>query len=259
MGIEHHYGANVHFSDSVWLRSLLARIGSPDTPVQEVPALVRAAYRHLFAEILAREFPVVQGRSTTRMQPIEGDAATYVGPLLSPETKLVVVAVIRGGILPAETCYEEACRVLPPANVRLDFLNMSRTVDADGRVTGVQFDGSKIGGPVEGAVLLIPDPMGATGGTVARTIEVYAEMSGTMPQKIVASHLMITPESVQRLTAAYPDLRIYAGRFDRGLSRADVLKTIPGTHPEKERGLNDTHYIVPGAGGIGELLTNSWV
>ena len=259
MGIEHHYGANVHFSDSAWLRSVLARIGSPDTPVQEVPELVRAFYRHQLAEILAQEFKVVQGRSTTRMQPIEGDVATYEGPMLSPETKLVVVAVIRGGILPAETCYEEACRVLPPANVRLDFLNMSRTTTADGRVTGVRFDGSKIGGPVADAVLLIPDSMGATGGTVARTIQVYTDMSGGTPQKIVAAHLMVTPEYVQRLTAAYPDLRIYAGRFDRGLSPADVLKTIPGTHPEKERGLNDTQYIVPGAGGIGELLTNSWV
>ena len=44
MAIEHLYGDNVHISDSAWLRSLLARIGSPETPVQEVPDLVRAAY-----------------------------------------------------------------------------------------------------------------------------------------------------------------------------------------------------------------------
>jgi uracil phosphoribosyltransferase len=34
---------------------------------------------------------------------------------------------------------------------------------------------------------------------------------------------------------------------------------VPGTYPDEERGLNDVQYIVPGAGGMGELLTNSWV
>ncbi|MBK8098993.1 MAG: uracil phosphoribosyltransferase, partial [Planctomycetes bacterium] len=46
---------------------------------------------------------------------------------------------------------------------------------------------------------------------------------------------------------------------DRGLSSERALASIPGTFPNEERGLNDVHYIVPGAGGMGELLTNSWV
>ncbi|MHC4920822.1 MAG: hypothetical protein ACYTKC_14685 [Planctomycetota bacterium] len=70
---------------------------------------------------------------------------------------------------------------------------------------------------------------------------------------------MVTPEAIQRLQATHPDTRIYGGRLDRGLSPEEVLKTVPGTHPDRERGLNDLQYIVPGAGGIGELLTNSWV
>ena len=85
--------------------------------------------------------------------------------------------MIRAGILPAQACYEAAVEVLPPANVRLDFLNMSRVTDDDDRVTGVRLDGSKIGGPVDDALVLIPDPMGATGGTISRAIEVYAELS----------------------------------------------------------------------------------
>ena len=31
-----------------------------------------------------------------------------------------------------------------------------------------------------------------------------------------------------------------------------------GTHWERERGLNEQGYIVPGAGGMGEVLNNSW-
>jgi uracil phosphoribosyltransferase len=258
MFLEHHYGPHVHLSDSVWLQSLLVRIGSPETPVHEVPRLVRAAYRYLLATILAREFPVIRSQRATRMAATE-PRAMYSGRLLSPATPLVVCAVIRGGILAAETCFEEAGHVLPPENVRLDFLNMSRTTDAEGRVTGVRFDGSKIGGSIDDTVVLIPDPMGATGGTVARVIEVYRETVGGTPLAFVAAHMMVTPEAVQRLTEAYPELRIYAGRFDRGLSPPAVLKTAPGTHKDQERGLTDTQYIVPGAGGIGELLTNAWV
>lgn len=256
--MEHLYGPNVHFSDSVWMQSLLVRIGSPDTQVRDVPGLVRAAYRQQLSEILAAEFPVIQAQRATRMAASD-PRGVYHGRLLCPGTRLVIASVIRGGILPSQTCYEEACRVLPPKNVRLDFLNMSRSVDENGRVTGVQFDGSKIGGPIDDAVVLIPDPMGATGGTVARTIEEYCQAVDGKPKAFVAAHLMVTPEYVQRLSESHPDLRIYAGRFDRGLSPEEVLNTPPGTHKDLERGLTDTQYIVPGAGGIGELLTNSWV
>ena len=72
-------------------------------------------------------------------------------------------------------------------------------------------------------------------------------------------HMMVTPEAVQRVLAAHPGVQIVTGRFDRGMSDDEVLATLPGTHPERERGLNDVQYIVPGAGGMGELLTNSWV
>lgn len=258
MALEHLYGDHVHISDSAWLRSLLARIGSPDTPVQEVPDLVRTAYRQMVTEILAAEFPIVNGQVVTRMGATE-PRAYYQGPLLSGDTKLVVVAVIRAGILPAMTCYEEANRVLPISNVRLDFVNMSRQTDAEGRVTGIEFTGSKIGGPVKDAVVLIADPMGATGGTIDRTLQIYRELEDGTPAKVIAAHLMVTPEYIQRLAPLYPDLRIYAGRLDRGMSPDDVLQTPPGTHKDRERGLNATQYIVPGAGGIGELLTNSWV
>ena len=41
------------------------------------------------------------------------------------------------------------------------------------------------------------------------------------------------------VTQAHPDLVIYAVRVDRGLSPADVLRSVPGTHWAKERGLNE--------------------
>jgi len=259
MALEHRYGPRVHLPDDPWLYSVLARIGDPATGTLDITDLIRTAYRRLCASVLAKEFPVVQGRVETRMAAEEGELGYYEGPLLCRDTRLVVVAIARGGLLPAQTCYESACRVLPAENVRMDFLNMARITDADGQVTGVRLDGSKIGGSVHDAVVLIPDPMGATGGTVARTVDIYKGIEGGLRARFVCAHLMVTPEAIQRLQASHKDIRIHAGRLDRGLSPPAVLRSMPGTHPDQERGLNDRHYIVPGAGGIGELLTNSWV
>lgn len=258
MELEHRYGPAVHLLSDPYQLSLLARIGSPDTGTELVSGLVRSAYRHLFGQVLAAEFPTVEDSVKTRMAATE-PRGVYEGPRFCQRTKLVLCAVIRAGILPAQICYELACEVLSPANVRLDFLNLSRTTDDDGQVTGVRLDGSNIGGPVEDAVVVIPDPMGATGGTIERVAQIYENEQGGKPGRLAVAHLMVTPEAIQRLVANCPSLTIYAGRLDRGMSPPEVLDTIPGTRPDEERGLNDVQYIVPGAGGMGELLTNAWV
>jgi len=256
--LEHRYGPSVVVFDDPFLSGLLARVGSPDTGTAEVPALVRSAYVRLLQEMLAREFPRREQRTPTRMTAQEPRAFVH-DRLFCRETRLVICAVIRAGILPAQACYEAAIEVLPPANVRLDFLNLSRVTDDEHHVTGVRLDGSKIGGPVDDAVVLVPDPMGATGSTVCRAVDVYRELTGRPPLRLVAAHLMVTPEAVRRVTAVHPDVQLYAGRLDRGLSSERALASVPGTFPGEERGLNDVQYIVPGAGGMGELLTNSWV
>jgi uracil phosphoribosyltransferase len=254
----HHYGPGVHVLDDPYVLTLLARLGAPETGTAEVPALVRTAYQRLMQEVLAREFPLAQARIQTRMAETE-PRAFYHGPILCPETKLILCTVIRAGILPSQTCYEVATAILPPANVRLDFLNMSRTVDEGHRVTGVRLDGTKIGGPVDDAVIVVPDPMGATGGTVCRAIDVYKALPCRPPRAVIAVHLMATPEAIQRVREAHPEVSLYAARLDRGLSPPDVLAAEPGLHWDRERGLDERQYVIPGAGGLGELLTNSWI
>jgi hypothetical protein len=48
-------------------------------------------------------------------------------------------------------------------------------------------------------------------------------------------------------------------RLDRGLSSKKVLASKLGSKPKGEIGLNEHGYIVPGAGGVGELMHNSFV
>ncbi len=256
--LPHQYGEDVVLFDDPFLTTLLARIGSPETGTAAVPGLVRTAYRRLLEEVLAREFPTRAQRAATRMTAQE-PAAFVQGEFLCRQTKLVLCAVIRAGILPAQACYEAALDVLPPEHVRIDFLNMSRVVDAQHQVTGVRLDGSKLGGGVDDAVVVIPDPMGATGSSVLKAASYYEALSSGPPAAIITMNLIVTPEFIRNVTAARPTAQIYAFRLDRGLSDPDVLRTVPGTHPERERGLNDHQYIVPGAGGLGEVINNVFV
>jgi uracil phosphoribosyltransferase len=101
--------------------------------------------------------------------------------------------------------------------------------------------------------------MGATGSSMVSALSYYkTELEGT-PAKCIAMHLIVTPEYIRRVHATHPDTVIYALRLDRGLSTPRALRAQPGTYWDEERGLNDLHYIVPGAGGVGEILNNAYV
>ena len=87
----------------------------------------------------------------------------------------------------------------------------------------------------------------------------YREAVGGKPAKVIATHLIITPEYLRHVRQHHPEVIVYALRLDRGLSSPAVLATVPGERWDEERGLTDHHYIVPGAGGLGEVMNNSYV
>jgi len=92
-----------------------------------------------------------------------------------------------------------------------------------------------------------------------RAIDFYKNDVEGMPSRIVNLHLIVTPDYLRAMKEAHPDVVIFAIRLDRGMSPPDVLSTIPGTHWDRETGLDDHQYIVPGGGGFGEILNNSEV
>ncbi|MCK6448344.1 MAG: uracil phosphoribosyltransferase [Planctomycetes bacterium] len=255
--LEHRYGPRVHVLDNLYLLSALARLSSPHVRHPEMTAILRSIYQALLVAVAGREFPRIAAEVPTRMQELHPKEGVFKGEVLDPATRVVVVDVIRAGIVPSQTCFEMLTSVLPPENVRLDHLNMARVSDAKGHVVGVDLSGSKIGGSVAGSILLLPDPMGATGSTTLRAVDHYREHHGE-PARIIAMPMMATPEYLKKVTTALADAVIYTARLDRGLSPSDVLATVPGTHWERERGLNEKGYIVPGAGGMGEVLNNAW-
>jgi uracil phosphoribosyltransferase len=161
--------------------------------------------------------------------------------------------------MPSQIVYDLLNTVLDPEGVRQDHLFMSRATDAQGRVVGATWHDAKIGKDVEGRILIVPDPMGATGTSIDSALTHYkTKLEGT-PKKCITMHLVVTPEFLRALKKSHPDTVVYAWRLDRGLSPEKILQTAPGTHWDEERGLDEHQYIVPGAGGVGEILNNAWV
>lgn len=254
---DHAYGPNVHILDNVYLLTALARLSGTEVRHPEMTSIVRDVYKAMMVAVAGHEFPRVRTEIETRMAAEHPAEGVFRGEVLDPATRVVVVDVVRAGILPSQTCFEMLNSVLPDDHVRLDHLTMARVADAEGHVVGVDLSGSKIGGTVEDSVLLLPDPMGATGATTVRAVKHYHEHHG-QPARIVAMPMMATPEYLRTVLEEFDDVVVYTARLDRGLSAPDVLDTPPGERWAEERGLNEKGYIVPGAGGMGEVLNNSW-
>ncbi len=255
--IEHRYGPAVHILADPLSLTMLARACAKGCVQPEVNRLVGELYRVLVHDVVAAELPRRPIEVATRMID-HTPHGVYRGEAIDPGTKAVVVAVARAGLFPSQVTYDFLNQVLRPEGVRQDHLSLGRQGDADGRVVGAALGAAKIGGPVQDAFVLIPDPMGATGSTVSRVLDHYQSSVHGTPRKIIALHLIVTPEYLRHV-ARHPEVTVYALRLDRGLSPPDVLEVVPGARWDEERGLNDHHYIVPGGGGLGEVMNNSYV
>jgi uracil phosphoribosyltransferase len=256
--IEHRYGPHAHLLDDPVAWTLLARLCARETQQPEVGRLLRTLYERLAHVVVAAEFPRARLDVPTRMV-TSSPQAVVRSCGIEASTRVVTVGIARAGTVPSQIVYELLNDLLDPACVRQDHLFMSRATDAQGRVTGATWHDAKIGRDVDGRIVLFPDPMGATGASMASAVEHYKRSLNGTPGRCIAIHLIVTPEYLRNMQRAHPDLVVYALRLDRGLSAEDVLSTVPGTRWDEERGLDEHQYIVPGAGGVGEILNNAWV
>ncbi len=256
--IEHRYGENVHILNDPFYSSLLAQLCSAECAQPRFNQLVRRLYEGLSRAVINKEFPRRRRRLPTRMSATT-DRGVIDSDFIDPNSAVVTVDLARAGILPSMTVFDVLNETLAPANVRQDHVIMQRKTDQAGTVTGAEMSGTKVGGPVDGRILLFPDPMGATGSSICNAIAYYKSGEYGPPGPIITMHLIITPEYIRRVTRDHPDVKIYALRLDRGLSAPEVLGTIPGSRWDEEVGLNAHQYIVPGGGGFGELMNNALV
>ncbi len=256
--LEHRYGPNVHLLQNPFLLTQLAFLSAKGTAQPAINELVVLLYQDLVKTFINVELPREHVAIPTRMIDVH-PLGVFQGEIVDRSVRAVTVDIARAGTLPSHVTYDLLNRLLDPRLVRQDHLIMARQVDERHQVVGSQIFGAKIGGDVDDAFLIFPDPMGATGGSMAEAIGYYKAKVPGKPRRVVTLNLIVTPEYLRRMKAVHPEAVVYAVRLDRGLSAPEVLATLPGTRWDDERGLDDRQYIVPGAGGLGEIMNNAYV
>lgn len=89
----------------------------------------------------------------------------------------------------------------------------------------------KLPDPISERIIIVTDPMLATGGSAADAINLIKERGG---KKIKFMCIIAAPEGVEVLAKAHPDVKIYIGHLDREL--------------------NENAYICPGLGDAGDRI-----
>lgn len=256
--LNHKYGENIFISKDIVLHKLLAQLGSPKIKQPLFNLYLKRCYDILFHQMLSHHFEKETIEERTRMFETERKAI-YKGDVLKEDTKLVCVDLARAGMLPTQYLFDFAHLLFASENIRQDHIYAQRVTNDSDQVIGTDFSGSKVGGTIEDSFVILADPMGATGSTMVEALNFYKNKVEGNPKKFIAVHIIVTPEYIKKMTETHPDLLIIAARLDRGLSSEEVLKTIPGENIQAEKGLNNIQYIIPGAGGVGEIINNSFV
>ena len=89
----------------------------------------------------------------------------------------------------------------------------------------------KLPNPIEERLIVITDPMLATGGSAEAAIDFVKQKGG---KNIKFLCIIAAPEGLERLHKAHPDVQIYVGMLDREL--------------------NENAYILPGLGDAGDRI-----
>jgi len=139
------------------------------------------------------------------------------------EDSIVVVTVLRAGMPMLDSVME----LLPEAHA--GFLAMKR--DETTHKSVLYYDRVP---ECKGKNILLVDPMVATGGSIMDAIELIKNKD---PLKITALNIIGSPEGLDAVSSAYPDVDIFIAQID-----------------EK---LNDSKYIIPGLGDAGDRAYNT--
>ena len=156
----------------------------------------------------------------TRLEDIETPITKCKSPVLDGR-KLAIVPILRAGL----GMVSGMLALVPSAKV--GHIGMYR--DEETLQPHEYF--CKLPNPIDQRVILVLDPMLATGGSATDAITLVKKRGG---KKIKFVSIIGCPEGLKKVHEAHPDVQIYCGTLD-----------------EK---LNDKGYIVPGLGDAGDRI-----
>ena len=174
---------------------------------------------------VANEIATLMGYEVTRDLEteeieIETPICKTTGKVISGK-KVGIVPILRAGL----GMVEGLLTIIPAA--RVGHIGMYR--DPETHMPGTYY--SKLPKDVSSRLMLVVDPMLATGGSL---IEAIDELKRNGAKNIKAINLLAAPEGLKAVQEAHPDVEIYLAALD-----------------EK---LNEDKYIVPGLGDAGDRL-----
>lgn len=182
-------------TDAAGFRGQLGRIAS---------LLVSEAIRDIALEDVSLETP---------MGPARGR--------IIPDSRLLLVPIIRAGL----GMLEAAQSLVPSAAVG---------------IVGIYRDEStfeprqyyhRLPDDLSGKIVIVLDPMLATGGTMAATAELLTQRGA---RDIRAVAIVAAPEGIEKVEAGYPELKVFTSSVDEGL--------------------DEKAYIIPGLGDAGDRI-----
>ena len=179
-------------------------------------------FRHTVSEITKqlvyealKDFPLVEKNISIW----QGDANF---PTIDEEN-IMVVTVLRAGMPMLDSVME----LLP--NAQAGFLAIKR--DETTHKSKLYYDRLP---ECKGKTILLVDPMVATGGSMVDALDLITKRE---PAKVITLNIIASPEGLEVVNTAYPEVDIYIAQID-----------------EK---LNDEKYIIPGLGDAGDRAYNT--
>ncbi len=174
---------------------------------------------------LVEEVAMLMGYEALRDLPledveIETPIETCMSPMLSGK-KLALVPILRAGL----GMVGGMLTLCPTAKV--GHIGMYR--DEDTHIPQEYY--CKLPKPIEDRMIIVMDPMTATGGSAEDAISQIKKQGGT---HIKYMTIIAAPEGIDRVAASHPDVQIYVAQIDRCL--------------------NANAYICPGLGDAGDRI-----
>ena len=174
---------------------------------------------------LAREVAMLMGFEATRHLPLE--EVEIETPMCKTKVNMLkgediaIVPILRAGL----GMVDGMLKLLPSA--RVGHIGLYR--DEETHEPHSYY--CKLPNPIEERLIVITDPMLATGGSAEAAIDFVKQKGG---KNIKFLCIIAAPEGLERLHKAHPDVQIYVGMLDREL--------------------NEKAYILPGLGDAGDRI-----
>lgn len=201
----------VHLVDHPLVHDTLAELRHRDTD----PEAFRRLARRISALLAVEALRDLQTRPVTVPTPVADSTGRRVS------TAVVVVPVLRAGLGMLDAVLE----LIPAA--RVGHIGLQRD-----EVTALPSQYySKLPFDLDRSLVLVVDPMLATGGSAVAALQLLRDAGGRDLRLLC---IVAAPEGIRAVEQSFPDVRIFTPAIDLGL--------------------NERKYIVPGLGDFGDRL-----